>query len=239
MRKILIMFLITILLGGLFIITTQGMVLGGIVIPSIRTVMLNNQSLETNINNLQARINGEYKTAQLAVKTKETDLQKAKQSYQDKITYSTEEELQNANNIDKYEIGYLWTKLGVYARKNNLELQADLKDTGVTFENKDDASDSAKMCDLNITITGEYLNVSEFVYAIENDNNLGFRIRNFSLVPYSETELQGRFTITNVGINSKTLNSSSNLADATSSTSENTDDTTSSDDAETNNNNNA
>ncbi len=220
MRRILIMFLIVILLAGLVLITTQGVVLGSITIPSIKSVISNNENLETQIANLRSIIDGEYKQTQMLLKAQEESLQKAKQSYQDKITYSTEEELKDANNVEKYEIGYLWTKLGVYAKKNKLELQADLLPTETTLQDKDDKekTDLALLCDLNVTIQGEYLPISEFVYAIENDEDLGFRIREFSLVPYSETELQGKFKITSIGINKNTLNSSPNVTNQTSNT---------------------
>lgn len=43
---------------------------------------------------------------------------------------------------------------------------------------------------ISFTAIGEYLSISEFVYAIEKDDTLGFRIEEFALVPYAEVKSQ-------------------------------------------------
>ena len=79
----------------------------------------------------------------------------------------------------KYKNDYLWTKIGSYATKNGVELQ-----TNVTSS----SSGIPAQYDISFTTIGEYLSTSEFIYAIENDSNLGFKIENFRLENYSGTK---------------------------------------------------
>lgn len=62
------------------------------------------------------------------------------------------------------------------------------------------------MCDLNFTITGEYIAITDFIYSIEGDDKLNFEISNFLLEKGGEN-LQATFVVKEVPINSKNLSS--------------------------------
>ena len=124
-------------------------------------------------------------------------LQTSKQKYQDAIRYSTEEEIKAANQSEKYEIGYLWTKIGLYATKNSVVMQANVSSGSVSG-----------LYNISFTAIGDYISISEFIYAIEDDSKLGFRIEDFTLSPNTGNEqLQATFVIRNVAIDSESLSS--------------------------------
>ena len=74
-----------------------------------------------------------------------------------------------------YKIEFLWTKLGNYADKHQIKMQMDVIAAG---EN---------MYDLSFNIVGSYIDVTDFIYEIEKDSELNFRISEFKLIPDSTT----------------------------------------------------
>ena len=194
MRKILIILLIIILLAAFGIMLTSGISIGSFVLPSIKQIIDENNGLDTKIAELNTAIENDYAAARTSLDTSVKNLQTEKQRYQDTITYSTEEEIKAANQTEEYKLDYLWTKIGLYATKNNVIIQLNVSSSTI-----------ADLYNISFTARGEYISISEFIYAIENDSSLGFKIEDFSLVPYSENTLQATFAIRNVAIDQESL----------------------------------
>ena len=194
MRKLLILVLIIILLAALGIMLTSGIAIGSFEIPSIKKIIDENKDLDTKIAELNTAIENDYASARTSLDTSVKTLESEKQKYQDTITYSTEGEIKAANQTEEYEISYLWTKIGLYATNNNVTIQANVSSGTV-----------AGLYNISFTARGEYISISEFVYAIENDSTLGFKIEDFALVPYSENTLQATFIIRNIAIDEDSL----------------------------------
>ena len=194
MRKLLILVLIIILLAALGIMLTSGIAIGSFEIPSIKKIIDENKDLDTKIAELNTVIENDDASARTSLDTSVKTLESEKQKYQDTITYSTEEEIKAANQTEEYEISYLWTKIGLYATNNNVTIQANVSSGTV-----------AGLYNISFTARGEYISISEFVYAIENDSTLGFKIEDFALVPYSENTLQATFIIRNIAIDEDSL----------------------------------
>ena len=104
--------------------------------------------------------------------------------------------------MDLYEVDFLWATIGNYATENNLTLQFDItKSTSIAAVSADYA-----MCDLNFTVTGEYIAITDFLYDIENNDKLGFEISNFVMEKGGEN-LQATFVVKGVPINNRSLSS--------------------------------
>ncbi len=194
MRKLLLIFLIIILLTGLAILITSGISIASFEIPSVQKIIMDNNDLDNRIAELDKSKKTEYVSAEANLNASVEGLQNSKKRYQDTINYSTEDEIKAANQIEKYKMSYLWTKIGMYATKNNIVIKADVSNGSVTG-----------LYNISFTALGQYLPISEFIYAIEKDSKLGFKIDDFTLVPYSEEELQASFTIRNVAIDEESL----------------------------------
>ena len=60
---------------------------------------------------------------------------------------------------------------------------------------------------MKFTATGEYVGITDFIYDIENDSSLGFKIEEFKLLPATtqqsdgKTNLSATFTCKNIAIN--------------------------------------
>ena len=194
MRKILISITIVVLAAVFVIMATSGLKIGNFSVSSVRQIVADNKSLDSQVENLKQSTETSYEEAKLNLDSSLATLQDTKNRYKEATTYTTDEEIKNANQSEQYDIGYLWTKLGLYATKNNVTIQLN-----VSYGTIDG------LYDLSIISYGEYLSISEFIYAIEKDSKLGFRIEDFSITQYSEEQLQASFSIKNIAINKDSL----------------------------------
>ena len=106
------------------------------------------------------------------------------------------------DSMDIYNIDFLWTTIGNYATEKGVTLQFD-----VTKSNSATSiSSECIMCDLNFTITGDYISITDFVYSLEDDDKLNFEIRDF-LIEKGGEDLQATFVVRGVPINSQNLSS--------------------------------
>ncbi len=200
MRKFLIFLLLLLLVVAGFFMVKDGLNIGNYRILSWREIKDNNEKLDGEIENLEKLITVTFKNEQSNLNESYKQLLIKKNEYADLVLYSSESEIEKATRTEVYETEFLWTKLGNYATKNNgIDMKIDVVKGSSGEEN---------VYNLNFTLVGEYVNISDFLSSIENDSKLGFRINNFSLVPVasnSETgnsnSLQATFTVENVGIN--------------------------------------
>lgn len=106
------------------------------------------------------------------------------------------------NTLDLYEIDYLWTKIGNYATKEDVELQIDLTKSATSTS----ISTEYIMCDLTFNVTGEYIAITDFLFDLEGDDSLRFEINDFVMQKGGQN-LQATFIVKDVPIDSKTLSS--------------------------------
>lgn len=219
MRKILIIILIIALLTAFGILVTSGITIGGLELPAVEKIVSDNKNLDAKIAELDNEIKTKYTGAQTELEASLTKLKKSKQKYQETINYSTEDEIKAANQRERYKIDFIWTKIGMYATKNNVIVKMDVS-----------AGTVADLYNITFTATGQYLDISEFIYAIENDSKLGFKIEEFTMAPYSDDTLQSTFAVKNVAIDKDSLTANgeivNNNINNNSNTTNNTNDTT-------------
>lgn len=106
------------------------------------------------------------------------------------------------NSLDLYDVGFLWTTIGIYATEKGVTLQFDVSKSATATS----ISSEYVICDLNFTVTGEYIAITDFIYSIENDDKLNFEISDFKLEKGGEN-LQATFVVKEIPVNSKTLSS--------------------------------
>lgn len=207
MRKILLGLLLAALLSIFGAMVINGVEVAGIRLGySVQEIIDENDNLDTAIATLATSIDTEYQATKDNLDYSFKRLQSEKQNYQTTIAYSTEEELKAANETEQYRLDYLWTTIGLYATKYNLVMRSDFSHG---------TSGVQDQYNISFTVRGEYLSVSEFIYDIEKDPSLGFRIEEFALVPYSDTELQGTFIIKNVSVDPSSLSASATITSGT------------------------
>lgn len=189
---------ISILLTVVIIICmVKGLTVGSFRILSISNIKQESLNLDNEVDELNNLKNVTYKKKIDDLQTATKDLTTAKQKYLDLASVSSDEEIQEANLEQTYAMEFLWNKVGSYATKEGVTLKWDVSSTGVNNKYT-----------LNFTTTGSYVGVISYIYALENDSDLAFRIENFKMTASGEN-VTATFTVNNVAIKAETISSAS------------------------------
>lgn len=175
----------------------KGLTVGSFRILSISNIKQESLNLDNEVDELNNLKNVTYKKKIDDLQTATKDLTTAKQKYLDLASVSSDEEIQEANLEQTYAMEFLWNKVGSYATKEGVTLKWDVSSTGVNNKYT-----------LNFTTTGSYVGVISYIYALENDSDLAFRIENFKMTASGEN-VTATFTVNNVAIKAETISSAS------------------------------
>ena len=209
MRKILLIILLIVLciLSGYTLLEKLQIV--NIEILGIREISDKNDELNSAIAEANEVSTITYKDALKRLDTASQNLKKQKEEYDNYIIDVSQNE-GLTTQVETYEIEYLWTKIGNYATDEGVVLKMD-----VAVNNA-----SLGLYNLNFSVTGKYISIIDFIYDLENDSSLSFKIEEFSLKPNSsEEELVATFVCKDININID----SSNVINSDSITTESTD----------------
>ena len=188
MRKTLIMTLILVLIIVIVKTVLSSFSLGGFNIPGIKDLNSKNKELDSSIQNLSKLSSVEYQKALTDVSDSAKTYTKSRDEYNQLAEVSTSNELSSGGQLQKYEIEYLWTRIGAHATKENVVLKLEVAANA--------SSSATGYYDLNFAVTGSYVSITDFIYDVENDSSLGFKIENFKMTSGSAT-----FTCKNISIN--------------------------------------
>ena len=202
MRKILLGIVAIFLLCFAVYIAIYGFNLGKIEIKSISAIKEENAKLEKKITNASKLRNTDYTQSLTSLENAYKKLMTEKENYEQMLALGVDENGETLNKIAEYEIEKLWVTLGNYAKKEGVDWKMD-----VTSNNN-----ISKTYDLNFTVTGGYIQIIDFLYDMERDTTLVFKIENFKMVPGSSTDtLIATFTCKDIKINiSENSNTTSN-----------------------------
>lgn len=193
MRKLLISVLIVILLSVAGYMCYNGITIINYRISGLKEIKELNENLDEKISVASKLVSTDYPTQISNISKSIKDLKNEKEKYDNMVTISTDEEVQSAAKIEKYEIEYLWTKIGNWAKKEGVTMKIDLKNSSTGTQG---------LYDLQFTVNGQYVGIADFIYDIENDTSLGFKIEEFSLQPGTDTNiLTGSFVCKDISIN--------------------------------------
>lgn len=212
MKKLLILILITLLIVLAFIIAIDGVNIGNIKILGISQIQARSQELDKKIQEAGKLAQTDFKKIVSDVQNEVTELEEKKQNYIELLPDATEEQNQVLPTLKKYEIETLWVKIGNHATKEGAVIKMDVVETNGGVRNMSGQQEKLaestttnqneySYYDLKFTVNGSYIAITDFVSDIENDDELGFKIEEFKLVPSSGSELQATFVCRDIAIN--------------------------------------
>lgn len=210
MKKLLIGVLIILLIILAYFAIFEGITLGDFHVLSVAQIKQENDRLEQEIVQTQVLMNNDYKTKTDELESSVSQLLVAKDEYHDLASVSTEGELAATSQDEIYTVEYLWTRFGRHATAEGVNLYYEIS-SGSTGE--------ADVKNISFTVSGDYIPIINFVTALEDDDELGFRIENFKIAPGGDY-LQATFLVRNVRIKIE------NVSSGTTTTSTTTDTTT-------------
>lgn len=174
-------------------VSLEGIKIGKLELLSVEDLIEKNKSLESKIKEATQLTTINYPDNIGTLEETYDRFLVQKQKYEDLIGVT--------GNIDKeiyetkqYEIGYLWRLLGSYAEKRNVNLAIDVQKNNI----------GNSMYNINFTVSGQYVNISQYINDIENDSDLYFRIYDFNMSGNSGT-ITAQFVVRNVNIDASTI----------------------------------
>ena len=176
MKKFLISILVILLLILTYFIILKNVTIATWKSKSINDIKNANNELNAQIDMAKQINNQEYPQSIEKLENSIRNLKVAKEKYETKLSYVSDNAELGVVEIKEYKVERLWITLENYAKDNGLDLQLDLLDTS-----------TADKYDLNITLLGGYIGITDFIYDIEGDDTLGFKIQNFKLTPNTTT----------------------------------------------------
>ena len=170
MKKILISVVIILLIILCAVAATKSISIGSLKIESINQIKDYSNNLDNKYSQAttlsETTYPKEIEDIEKAVKRFET----AKQQYENIVKYNSEEITLGLTQIEKYNIEFLWTILGNYATRNNINLTLDIKQ-----------GQAKDIYDLGFNLEGTYSGIIEFLYDLEDNEELNFKIENFEI----------------------------------------------------------
>ena len=182
MRKVLISILVGLMLIGSGFFMVNGF--AKMKIKGAKGIDKKDTEIENKISELSNVISVTYTNAMTNLKQASNKLIDSKTEYENQAALSNSNSSSYASKLETYDIDYLWTKLGNYAKDENVVIKIEVTSS----------SASSNLYDLNFTVTGSYVGTTDFIYDIENDSKLGFKIDNFKMTAGSSSEVTGSFT---------------------------------------------
>ena len=198
MRKILIAILLVLLIVLAYFTLFQGISLGSLDILGINGIIGLNDNLTEKINVANTKIKQDLQNKKTELSDSVDTLLEQKEEYYKLANTSTDSEIAEATTQESYSLEYLYLKVGRHGRNEGVNFRMDILTGG---------SADPDMKKLEFTVEGKYVGIMNFVSALEDDGNLGFRIDNFDLLPYGEN-LQATFDVNNVRVNIESTTSS-------------------------------
>ena len=189
MKKILIITLMALLLILTVYTMVSGLSLGAVQIPGIMGIIQKNDELDAKIAQANKLADTEYKKKLNDLTNNTKKLEDEKKEYQDLAAVSLESGNGTTGQIEKYEIEYLWTRVGNHATSEGVNVDMDVQ----TIEA------AQGIYNLDFTVTGSYIGIQEFISSIENDSSLGFKIEQFAMTGSGDT-LTAKFICKNIMI---------------------------------------
>lgn len=214
MRKvlfILILILVTVLTG---IAISNGIEMKNIDIWGVKQIINKDEEIDSSNAQLSELVGTKYPSAVKTLESSAETMQKTKSEYENKALLLSDKD--RHMQTEQYEIEFLWTKIGNHAKDNDVDIKIEVT-----------ASQISGRYDLNFTVTGDYPDVTQFIYDIENDSKLGFKVEKFKMI--SDTNgVKATFSCTEIKIDieittktttqSQTANDNSNTTNTTNTT---------------------
>ena len=175
MKKILISIIIFILLVLAYLMSFKTFKIGSFKVDSISDIKQMNAELNGKLEEANTFSKNEYPKKVESLENAIKKLTTVKNQYESKSTNAVTEDGMLATYLKNYKIETLMVDLGRYKNKNGLEdLRLDLKTN----------SNSSEAYDLQLTLVGPYDSIYNFIYDVENDDDLKFQISNLIVEPY-------------------------------------------------------
>lgn len=197
MRKFLIIVLTILILVLAFFFIRDGFQIGSAKILGVYEIDALSESLDHKLNQAENLTMQQFPSEYDSLNESLENLSTERQKYETVLAQSSESDIAEALKKEKYEIEKLWISIGNYADEHNVKVNMQITAS---------SSGIAEVKDLNFTVNGSYVGITEFIYDLEDDQELEFKIEKFKLVPdTTNSNLKATFVVKDVNVNISTV----------------------------------
>lgn len=181
-------YLIVVVLGAIaYICAFKGVNVFGFEILSYKDIVDVHHNYQEDVLEYNDLVENKYQTALNRLESAKTSFEINKSAYEELKDYNSYEELLELTRDKQYPLEFLWIKLDMIAKNNNLDSKFVITDSQTGAKN------------INITLTGDYLAVKNYIYDILIDLELQFRAENITILPSGQSVVAS-FTVSDVKI---------------------------------------
>lgn len=191
MKKLLLSTIILLFIILIGITSVKGIKIGKLNILGILQIKEENEELDISIKEATKLASADYQKKIDELNEVSKTLEKEKQTYEDMINISTENEKTVLMQTYENKMEFLFIRIENYAKSEGVQMKMDVKTNASGVEN---------IYDLDFTVVGAYAQIEEFITHIEDDSKLGYKIDDFKMIPSTEEKVQATFICRNIKI---------------------------------------
>lgn len=184
MRKLLTFILILLLVILAITMVVNGIEIGNFKILSIQELKEANLELDDTILEAEKVTTTTYNAELNKLDSKINELQNNKKRYEELVAMTSESNYEIASREQNYKLEYLYYQLGEIAKKNEVNLKIDISLGSSGINNLYDITLISRY-EAPYSDESGYVRITDFIYDVENDSTLGFKVEDFSLEPYA------------------------------------------------------
>ena len=170
MRNVIIALLTIALIAVAVLAMYQGIEIANIKILSVSEIVKENDNLKARVTTLNTLNTTTYNKNLSDLNDASKKMSTTKTEYLDLATMSSDEEIKQANQEKTYAMEYLWSQIGNHATTRGVNLRLEVSSAG--------ENDRKNM---SFTVEGSYIAIINFIYDLEDDDDLKFRIEDFKM----------------------------------------------------------
>ena len=176
-KKLILLILCGLLCYSIWVAVSEGLPVGSLEINSYKTLIANN---------LEESNDNEFSAETRKLQSAKQEFENRKLLYEETALLATEDEIAEANQREEYLLDLLWIKIGNYANANNIKVLISPIDNSTSIK---------------FDVTGGYISIINFIYDIENDDELDFTVDNIVMQGGSgDLVTKASFVVTGVNI---------------------------------------
>ena len=193
MRKFLLIILVVLIFTLTFFFVRDGLELGNFKVLGVYDIKSHSEELDNRIAEATELTTVKIKEENEELESSLLELNNQKQKYEKILSQTSKKDLEEALKKEQYEIEKLWIAVGNYANEHGVVVNMQITNGVSGIEG---------VKDLNFTVNGSYVGITEFVYDLEDDNQLAFKIDGFKMIPDKEkSNLKATFSVKDIYIN--------------------------------------
>ena len=143
----------------------------------------------------------EYKNKENELKKVSSDYKTIKNEYESRVSNGIINPNSVKQSLNIYNFNEVSNIVQEFAKEKNVEMNLSLTNSDTDYA----IFPEYVICDMNFEVKGEYIDITDYIYSLEDDDRLNFEINDFELKKNGDM-LKATFKVKSVPLSSESLN---------------------------------